>query len=115
VGQSAPQTGAKRATLIGSRQRRCVALDEKSKAFWIQGSMAKAAILCEARARFTADKEFGDWLDAHEVDLKKNDRAALLSLGRLGQQRLEEILINTDSRSYQLISQHNRMTLKEVS
>lgn len=91
-----------------------VALDEKSKAFWIQGSMAKAAILCEARARFAADQEFGKWVADNALNIPRDDRQALINLGRLGVQSLQEILTNTETRSYRSIWQ-NQSRLRGVA
>ena len=52
---------------------------------------------------------------AHEeIDLPERERQALIGLGRLGEKRLREILTNTDSRSYRLIWQENKPTLKAV-
>jgi hypothetical protein len=75
---------------------------------WIEGSVAKAMILCAARAAFTADQDFGVWIEANEIDLNHSDRAALVGLGRLGEEPFRVILSNTESRSYQLIWQQYR-------
>jgi hypothetical protein len=70
---------------------------------WIEASIAQALILVEARSRFQTDQEFCDWLAANNIELSDDDRAALISLGQLGEAQLREILTKTDSRSYRLI------------
>ena len=50
---------------------------------WIEGSIAKAKVLCAAREKFTADQDFGAWLDQNGIGLNDHDRAALIGLGRM--------------------------------
>jgi hypothetical protein len=69
---------------------------------WIEGSIAKAIILATARELLVADQDFGAWCD-DLINLGKTDRAALVSLGRLGESKLRELFKATDSRSYELI------------
>jgi len=70
---------------------------------WIEGSIAKAKILCAMRAALPADQDFGAWVDANALGLNHSDRAALIGLGCLEEAELRDILTKSESRSYQLI------------
>jgi hypothetical protein len=79
----------------------------KGDELWLEGSIAKAAILCAARAKFPANQEFGAWLEEN-IELENQERVALIGLGGLGEKRLREILTTTSSRSYQYIWRDNK-------
>ena len=81
---------------------------------WIEGSIAKAKVLCAAREKFAADQDFGAWLDQNGIDLSHQNRAALIGLGRMEERRLREILTATESRSYELIWREHKPTLSVV-
>jgi ATPase subunit of ABC transporter with duplicated ATPase domains len=70
---------------------------------WVEGSIAKAMVLCAARNRCPSNDKFGAWLSENEICLTDDDRAALIGLGSLGEARLRELLTATESRSYRLI------------
>jgi hypothetical protein len=80
---------------------------------WVEGSIAKAIILAAARKQITADQDFGAWCDAN-VNLSHQDRAALIGLGRLGEEKLREIFEVADSRSYRRIWEQHKPELKIV-
>jgi hypothetical protein len=83
---------------------------------WTEGSITKALVLAAAREKLRADQDFGAWVDRFSNARKPSvqDRAALVSLGRLGEARLREILMSTESRSYQLIWEKNKPKLELV-
>jgi hypothetical protein len=89
------------------RLKKAIALCTESTDCWIE-------VLAELPGRYSADREFGAQLEKHGIDLKKNDRVALIGLGRLGEKRLREVLSGTDSRSYQLIWRDHGPMLKVV-
>ena len=88
-------------------------MTSKGNALWIEGSIALAQVLSTARAKFPADQEFGQWCEMNAPTIRKDDRAALIGLGRMD--NLREILIGTTSRSYQLIWRTNRPELTVVA
>lgn len=114
-----PRTAAELTSEISSanlndlieRFRNADALCQHGLNEWVEGSIAKAIVLAAARAQIPADQEFGVWCDAN-TNLSKNDRAALIGLGRLGETALREIFKTTESRSYQLIWQRHKPELK---
>lgn len=71
---------------------------------WIDSSIELAALLCEARSRFSNDNAFGKWLDENKIPLKHQDRAALLNLGA-NVEAMRRALESTDRKSYRLIWQ----------
>lgn len=88
----------------------CAAADAK----WIEGSIAKAMILLAMRNACPADQEFGARLASDGITIDRNDRAALVSLGRLGEARMRSILEKTDRRSYRYIWEENKPKLAIV-
>jgi hypothetical protein len=97
-----------------ARYKKADALCAKGTDYWIEGSIAKAMVLCAARDKFTANDEFGEWLKSNGINLNKDDRAGLMGLGRLGEKRMQEIFASTDRRSYQHIWQDHKPVLKAV-
>jgi hypothetical protein len=88
---------------IGQRLVASHARAERGDHEWVEGVLEMAAALAEGRARFKSDVEFGDWLARHGHNfLGKNDRAALISLGR-DIPAARTVLKETKSRSFQLI------------
>jgi len=75
---------------------------DKSREEWIDASVDLAGLLCEARARYPAHQKFSDWLDKHDIEIKPDDRAALLNLG-LDMRAMRIILQQTDRTSYRYI------------
>jgi hypothetical protein len=94
-------------------------LCQQARGQWIEGSVMKAIILVTARSKYPNNQEFGVWCDANSIYSgpdKRNDRTALIGLGQLGEERLREILMSTDSQSYHLIWQkHKKPELQAVS
>lgn len=80
---------------------------------WIAGSLAKAAILLEMRIKSPADRDFGEALAASGIEISHQNRAALIGLAQLGQEKMREILATTNSRSYEAIWRDTRV-LKAV-
>ena len=70
---------------------------------WIEGSLEMASALADGRDRFPSDAEFGKWILVHGHNfLNKNDRVALIGLGR-NIRTARAVLKETKSRSYQII------------
>src|SRR5262249_5216190 len=63
------------------RFKQAEAMCIKGDNFWVEGSIAKATILCAARDKYTVDQDFGTWLDKTGIDMSKPTRAALIGLG----------------------------------
>lgn len=78
---------------------------ERGEELWIEGSIAKATILCAARAKFVNDQLFGLWCSESGITVSHQDRAALIHLGGLAKERLKQIFTTTERRSYQYIWQ----------
>ena len=77
----------------------------KSTTEWVEATLDLCADLAEARAEFPGhqgDKEFGRWLDANQVELSHQDRAAAIAMGA-DRGRAREVLTATKSRSLRLI------------
>jgi hypothetical protein len=69
---------------------------------WIAATIQLAKNLAAARACFSANREFHEWLVVHCDFLPRNDRAALIGMGR-NLELARTVLTNTQSRSWRLI------------
>jgi hypothetical protein len=73
------------------------------EAEWIAGTLDLASALWAARAQFSANQEFHQWLIEQECDfLSRDDRASLIGLGK-HRKLAEKMLAKTKSRSWDLI------------
>jgi len=100
---------------LSKKFKEAESLCEKAANFWVEGSVAKALVLCAARGKHTSDQEFGAWCKSNSILVNDHDRAALINLGGLGETKLRELLIATDRRSYQTIwREHNKPELKVI-
>jgi hypothetical protein len=100
-----------------------VKLCKKGWDHWVEGSIAQIEWLKRARDLLPADQDFGVWCDGNIPLIGKNDRAALIGLGRFmkfgkdgkpargGRDDLRAILEATESRSYRLIWESCRIRL----
>jgi hypothetical protein len=101
-----------------SKFKKAEALCQEGERQWIEGSVAKALILHAARIKHRSDPEFGAWLEANAIyagNENRHTRAALIGLASHGESRLREILSTTDSRSYEIIWNNNRIIQNSVS
>jgi len=88
---------------VAMRLRNGHSLAESGTANWIDGSIQAALALVEGKQAFSSAVLFGQWLEKSWLDFyNKNDRAALINLGR-DPIKMREILMKEDGRSYDLI------------
>jgi hypothetical protein len=59
---------------------------------WVDGTIKLAEAMYAARQMHHSDRAFGEWLEDNEVDLSRDDRAALINLGRHSNITINEIL-----------------------
>jgi len=75
----------------------------ETAANWVAATLDLASQLWDARQDFGNDNnQFGAWLDENNINLSKDDRAALLGIGK-NMEFAKPILEQTDRRSIQLI------------
>jgi len=78
-----------------------VAIDQRESG-WVTATLDLCIYMAEARAAFLRDIEFGEWWDAHEFQLNKDDRAAAIAMGQ-EPDRTRQVLEATTRRSLRLI------------
>jgi hypothetical protein len=64
------------------RQYEGVAIKITGQEQWADATYDLAVSLAKARDRFPANQEFSDWLEAEGINITKDDRAALIAMGR---------------------------------
>jgi len=92
---------------LAEKFKKAESMCPKGTAQWIEGSIAKATVLCAIRSAYS-NQHFGKWLSVNGINLGLNERAALIGLGRLGEARFREILTCSKSRSYKTLWRENR-------
>jgi len=86
---------------------------QRGKDGWVNGTMRAAVGLATARGRYTADREFSQWLKEHqEIPYTDHDRAALIKLGQYPEIS-RELLETTDRWSFRSIVDHELRPLLE--
>lgn len=70
---------------------------------WIDGSFRKCKILAALRDLIPDNHQFGERLHDHDILLSKNERTAMIGLGRLDDESLRKILSEAETRSFRLI------------
>jgi len=88
---------------IENRLRTAQKMCEDGMFQWREGSIVRATLLAEARAKIPSDPQFGAWLVQNEPELSPNDRKALINLGKLEHQELRDVFNNTERTSYRYI------------
>ena len=69
---------------------------------WVDTTLSLAEHLTQARAQHPSNQAFGKWLKDNEIEIGKDDRAALIAFGEQPEEA-RAVLVGTDSRSLQLI------------
>jgi hypothetical protein len=68
--------------VLAQRYRAAFDKVQGGRAQWIEGTLELAAVILEAREKFTSDREYGGWLTRNQLEyLHPNDRLALVGFG----------------------------------
>jgi hypothetical protein len=88
---------------LAGKIKAAIAERDAGRRQWIDGSVKLAELLAQVRARVGEDDSaFGGWLTIHDIKISRNDRAALINLGR-NPRAMREVLEQTTRHSYQHI------------
>lgn len=87
---------------------------EEARHRWREASIAKALILLQLRKANPANQDFGEALAANGIKLNHQDRAALIGLASIGENKMRLMLINSESYSYQIIWHNYKPSLTVI-
>jgi len=77
-------------------------MDLTLKENWINNKIKQAAYITAARVKYSADRQFGEWLQQHDIHFNRNELAALTSLGS-NLTHMRQVLETTTRNSLQYI------------
>lgn len=99
---------------LAVRVRNAIERANQSRSEWINASINAAVALFAARRRLPSNALFASWSREHDVDLSRDDRAALLQLGAHAEEA-RAILANGTTESWRSAAQRLRWRTQATS